>query len=107
MKPRSKKAIVWAVAIALVALIAWLVFFRKKKWEAVLEKLDIDATVKEQIRAMCAQLDSDPAQRQAIEAESADYGETYARWLVMTAAMKLKYPVQTNPFGQIIINPKN
>ena len=107
MKPKAKKTLIIVAAVAAVALIVWLLFFRKKEWENILRKLDIDEAVKAQIRAVCREWDSDAAKRQALKAEAAECGETYDRWLVLMAAAHLKYPVQTNMLGQIIINPKD
>ncbi len=107
MKPKTKNTLIIVAALAIVALIVWLLFFRKKEWEKILDRLEIDEIVKDQIRAEAKRLDSDPEQKKLIEAEAAGVNETYDRWLIMTAAMNLRYPVQTNNFGQIIINPKN
>lgn len=107
MKPKTKKTIIIVAAVLVVAVIIWLLFFRKKGWERILDRLDIDELVKNEIRAEARRIDSDAALRQDVAKEAAEVGETYDRWLILTAAMKLKYPVQTNMFGQIIINPKN
>lgn len=106
MKPKTKKTIIWTIAIAVIALIIWLVFFRKKEWEKILDRLDIDKTVREEIRKECRRIDSNPELRKAVVAEAEEVYETYDRWLVMVAAMNLRYPVQGNQMGQIIINPK-
>ena len=107
MKPATKKTIIIIVAVLIVALIVWLVFFRKQEWEKILEKLDIDETVKAEIRAEAKRLNADSATREQLKAEAEEYHLTYDKWLIMTAAMNLKYPVQQNYFGQIIINPKD
>lgn len=107
MKAKTKKTLIIVAAVVAIVLIVWLLFFRKKEWERILDKLDIDETVKSQIRAVCEEWDADTAKRNALKAEAAECGETYDRWLVLMAAAHLKYPVQTNMLGQIIINPKN
>ena len=107
MKPATKKTLIIMLAIAVVGVIVWLLFFRKKEWEKILDKLDIDAGVKKEIHYLAKQWDSDPEKRKELAAEAADCNETYDRWLILMAAAHLRYPVQTNMLGQLIINPKD
>lgn len=107
MKPKTKRTLIIMAAIAAVAVIIWLLFFRRKGWEKILDSLDIDETVKAEIRAEAKRIDSDATLRAGVAAEAAEINETYDRWLIMTAAMNLRYPTQTSYFGQIIINPKD
>ena len=93
-------------AVIAIAVIVYFVFIQKK-WERILNNLDIDKAVKQEIRTEARRIEASAELRKKVEAEAADVGETYDRWLIMTAAMNLRYPVQTNNFGQIIINPKN
>lgn len=107
MKPKTKKTIIWALAIVAIAVIVWLLFFRKKEWEKILNDLNLPEDIRKEIHAEAKRLDDNKASRDRIADEAADVGETYDRWLVMTAAMNLRYPVQGNMLGQIIINPKD
>ena len=93
-------------AVIAIAVIVYFVFIQKK-WERILNNLDIDKAVKQEIRTEARRIEASAELRKKVEAEAADVGETYDRWLIMTAAMNLQYPVQTNYFGQIIINPKD
>lgn len=107
MTPKSKKRTIIIIAVVVVAVIVYFAFIRKKEWERILDKLDIDQAAKEEIRAEARRIDGNSALRQAVQAEAAEVGETYPRWLIITAAMNLRYPVQSNYYGQIIINPKD
>ncbi|MBQ6729922.1 MAG: hypothetical protein IJQ83_07315 [Bacteroidales bacterium] len=107
MKPKTKKTLIIMAAVLAIAVIVWLLFFRKKEWERILDRLTIDENIKAEIRAEARRIDQNPALRQAVAAEAAEVYETYDRWLIMTAAMNLRYPVQSNQLGQIIINPKD
>ena len=106
MKPKTKKTMIIVAAVIAIAVIVYFVFIQKK-WERILNNLDIDKAVKQEIRTEARRIEASAELRKKVEAEAADVGETYDRWLIMTAAMNLRYPVQTNNFGQIIINPKN
>ena len=106
MKPKTKKTMIIVAAVIAIAVIVYFVFIQKK-WERILNNLDIDKAVKQEIRTEARRIEASAELRKKVEAEAADVGETYDRWLIMTAAMNLQYPVQTNYFGQIIINPKD
>lgn len=84
MKPKTKKTIIWMIAIIIIAVIVWLVF-RKKSAEYYINHLDTTAANKELIKGYLA----DAAATQDINANAAANGLNYNQALALTAAYYL------------------
>lgn len=107
MKPATKKTIIIIAAVLIVALIVWLVFFRKKGWEKEIDNLDIADSYKEQLRKGVKQILADPlCNKKDLEASAASFGITYDQWLVLLAAQELGWTNGTTN-GQIVVKPKD
>lgn len=98
MKQKTKKTIIIVLAIAIIAVIVWLLFFRKQGYEKEIDKLNASESVKAALRDQVKQGLKDPNfNKSEIEAQAAQYGMTYDQWLVCLAAMALGYqPTSTN-----------
>lgn len=96
MKPKTKKTMIWAAAIVAIGVIAWLLFFRKKRTTAIIDRLDIDDFQKAALKAKVAEIEANEANnagwtRASIEAKAAENGYTSEQWLVVEAAYALYY----------------
>lgn len=84
MKPKTKKIMIIAAVVAVVALVLWLVF-RKKSAEYYIDHLDTTAENKKLIKGFLA----DAAATQDINANAAANGLNYNQALALTAAYYL------------------
>ncbi len=107
MKPKTKKTLIIMLAIAVIGVIVWLLFFRKKEWEKEIDRLNIADSYKEQLRKGVKQVLSDPTYSEKdMEQEAAKNGLTLAQWLVIEAAFELGWTAGITS-GQLDIRPKN
>lgn len=105
MKPKTKKTLIWAAAIALIALIAWILFFRKKGWEREINNLNLTSDEKKQLRQAVKYVMMDPAYtKQQYEASASAFGLTFDQWVVILGAEALGWVAGTTN-GQIDIRP--
>lgn len=92
MKPKTKKILIIAVAVALVAVILWLVL-RKRDSSAsgIISKLNADQTLKDALKSMVDVINNtwDEAHKQAIAEKAAATGRTLAQQTVIEAAYAL------------------
>lgn len=84
MKPKTKKTIIWMIAIIIIAAIVWLVF-RKKSAEYYIDHLDTTAENKQLIKSYLA----NAAATQDINANAAANGLNYNQALALSAAYYL------------------
>lgn len=112
MKPKTKKIIIWTLAIAAIAVIAWLVFFRKKPATSLIDKLSITAEQKAALKAKVAEIEANAQgiegwTKAAMEKKAAENGYTYAQWLVVEAAYALYYTSDWTLYESIGLSVKN
>lgn len=92
MKPKTKKFLIIAVAVALVAVILWLVL-RKRDSSAsgIISKLDTTKDLKDALTSMVDIINNtwDTAHKQAIAEKAAATGRTLAQQTVIEAAYAL------------------
>ena len=92
MKPRTKKILIIAAAVALVAVILWLVL-RKRDSSAsgIISKLNADQSLKDSLSAMVSYINSSwsDAAKQQIADKAAATGRTLAQQTVIEAAYAL------------------
>lgn len=107
MKPKTKKTLIIVLAIAAVAAIVWLAFFRKgKSASSIVDKLAVDDGVKSALKAKVAEIEANASglsgwTRESIESKAAQNGYTYNQWLVVEAAYALYYSSNWALYDQI------
>ena len=109
MKPTAKKTIIIIAAVLVVALIVWLVFFRKKEWEKIIDNLDLSATDKTKLKQAVQTLLSDPyyQDKKQVEADAIKNGTTYDKWLVILAATEVLNWTSGLSNGIVVVKPNN
>ena len=106
MKPKTKKILIIAAALAIVAVIAWLLFFRKKGWEKVIDDLDISNADKKKLKTQVEAIVSDSEfDKEYYAAAAARSQLSYDQYLVLEAASYLKWPCGKNGDGSISVTP--
>lgn len=90
MKPNTKKLLIIAFSVMAIAIIVWLLFFRKKGYEKVIEGLAIGDDEKRALKQQVEAIVSDSSFNKAYyEAAAARNKVTYDQYLVMEAAYYL------------------
>lgn len=90
MKPNTKKLLIIAFAVMAIAIIVWLLFFRKKGYEKVIDSLAIGEDDKKALKQQVKAIVSDSAFNKAYyEAAAARNKITYDQYLVLEAAYYL------------------
>ena len=89
MKPRTKKILIWALAITAVAVIAWLVF-RKRGTSArdIINGLNVDESMRALLLNQLAIVEA-TWEKSIIETNAAEKGRNYQQQLVAEAAYAL------------------
>ncbi len=93
MKPKTKKTLIIVAAVLAVAVIVYLVFFRKAKGStsAVIARLNCDATLKDALTSMVDNINTswDEAHKNLIAEHATTYGRTVAQQTVAEALYAL------------------
>lgn len=89
MKPKTKKVLIWAAAVALIALIVWLVFLRKKEWEKEIDGLSLTDDEKDKLRHAVKAILNDPTLANNVYLEAQEFHVPKPQWLVITAAQSI------------------
>lgn len=93
-------------AVLAVALIVWLVFFRKESASSIIGKLPIAPDQKAALKDKVAEIEANAQgnegwTRAAMKTKAADNGYTYNQWLVVEAAYALYYTADWTLYEQI------
>ena len=108
MKPKTKKAIIIIMAIAIAATIVYFAFFRKKGWEKIIDNLDITEADKAKLKQSVQTLLLDPyyQDKEQLKTDATNAGLTTDKWLVLQAAQALGW---TNGIsdGMVVVKPNN
>ncbi len=91
MKPKTKKILIIAVALAIVAVIAWLVFRKRSNSATIISKLNADQSLKDKLTAMVSFINtgwSEDAKKQ-IAQKAAASNRSLAQQTVIEAAYAL------------------
>lgn len=108
MKPKTKKAIIIVMAIAIIATIIYFAFFRKKGWEKIIADLDISDADKAKLTQSVKTLLLDPyyQDKEQLKTDATNAGLTTDKWLVLEAAQALGW---TNGIsdGFVVVKPNN
>ena len=94
------------MAIAVVVVIVYFAFFRKKKATSIIDRLPVTADQKAALTAKVAEIQDNPNNvsgwtRAEIERKAAEQGYTYEQYLVVEAAYALYYNSDWALFEQI------
>lgn len=92
MKPKTKKILIIAIAVAIVAVIAWLVFRKRSNSTAgIISKLDASKDLKDALSSMVDYIGNtwDDAHKKLIAQKATANNRTLAQQTVMEAAYAL------------------
>ena len=103
MKAKTKKILIVSFIVIAIVLLCWLLFFRKKGYEKLIENLNITKTNKEALKNRVKAIVSDSAfDKSYYEAAAARNKLSYDEYLVMEAAYQLGWTVGTTN-GEIVV----
>lgn len=92
MKPKTKKTLIIAAAAVAIALIVWLLFFRKKEWEKEIDALKLTDDEKRTLKSAVRAILNDPTLANNVYLEAQEFHVPKAQWLVITAAQSIGWP---------------